>query len=325
IAKSIKASHRAADLTQKLLTFAKGGEPIKKTADLGEIICDSAEFVMSGSDIALEFEVAEDLWAAEVDTGQISQVIQNLVINAVQAMSDGGTISVTVENIQFEVGEMPTLPLSPGAYIRISVRDQGHGIVPGIKQKVFDPFFTTRSEGSGLGLSVIHSIISKHDGHVAISSVPGKFTDFIVFLPALHGHRSNSKKDVIVETRKLQSGGRILVLDDEELICEVLSVFLQSQGYDVVTVNDGREAVAAYRQEKFFLVILDLTIPGGLGGRETIKLLREYDPAVKAVVSSGYANDPVMAKYEDYGFCGCLNKPYIFEDLLQLIIRIQSQ
>ena len=325
IAKSIKASHRAADLTQKLLTFAKGGEPIKKTADLGEIIRDSAEFVMSGSNIALEVEVAEDLWAVEVDTGQISQVIQNLVINAVQAMSDGGTISVTVENIQFEVGEMPPLPLSPGAYIRISVKDQGHGIAPGIKQKVFDPFFTTRPEGSGLGLSVIHSIISKHDGHVAISSVPGKFTDFIVFLPALHGHRSNSKKDVIIETHKLQSGGRILVMDDEGLICEILSGFLQDQGYDVVTVNDGREAVEAYRQEKFFLVILDLTIPGGLGGRETIKLLREYDPAVKAVVSSGYANDPVMAEYEKYGFCGCLNKPYIFKDLLQLIGRIQSQ
>jgi nitrogen-specific signal transduction histidine kinase/CheY-like chemotaxis protein len=325
IDKSIKASHRAADLTQKLLTFAKGGEPIKKTADLGEIIRDSAEFVMSGSNIALDVEVAEDLWAAEVDTGQISQVIQNLVINAVQAMPDGGTISVKVDNVQFEVDEMPPLPLSPGAYVRISVKDQGHGIAPDIRQKVFDPFFTTRPEGSGLGLSVIHSIISKHEGHVAVSSVPGKFTDFTVFLPALHGRRSNLRRDVIVEPRKSQSGGRILIMDDEELICEIMSGFLEDRGYDVVTVSDGRQVLEAYRQEKFSLVILDLTIPGGLGGRETVKLLREYDPDAKAVVSSGYANDPVMAEYEKYGFCGCLNKPYIFEDFLQLIDQIQNE
>ena len=324
IDKSIKASHRAADLTQKLLTFAKGGEPVKKTADLGEIIKDSAEFVMSGSNIALQVKVTEGLWAAEVDTGQISQVIQNLVINAVQAMPGGGSISVTADNVCFDADEMPPLPLAPGGYVRISVKDQGHGITPEIRQKVFDPFFTTRAEGSGLGLSVIHSIVSKHKGHVTLSSVPGKYTEFTVFLPALQEQRSRPGADVVIETRKSPAGDRILIMDDEELICEIMSGFLQDKGYEVVTVNDGQQALAAYRQKKFSLVILDLTIPGGMGGRETIKLLREYDPGVKAVVSSGYANDPVMGEYEKYGFCGCLNKPYIFAEFLQLIERIQS-
>lgn len=324
IEKSLKASRRAADLTQKLLTFAKGGEPIKKTEDLGEIIRDSAEFVMSGSNVALELEVSEELWAAEVDTGQISQVIQNLVINAVQAMPDGGTILIRSENFHLESSETPAVPLPPGAYVRISVKDQGHGIASELRQKIFDPFFTTRPEGSGLGLSVIHSIIRKHGGHVTVSSESGKYTDFTLFLPAL-GDRFQEPGSVAgMRLQPPRRSGRILVMDDEELICEILTGFLNGQGYEVVAVSDGREALKEYRQQKFSLVILDLTIPGGLGGRETIKLLKEYDPDVKAVVSSGYANDPLMAAYEKFGFCGCLNKPYILEDLLQLVDRIEA-
>jgi PAS domain S-box-containing protein len=324
IEKSLKASRRAADLTQKLLTFAKGGEPIKKTADLGEIIRDSAEFVMSGSNIALDFEFAEDLWAAEVDTGQISQVIQNLVINAVQAMEEGGTIFIRAENFQFRTRKMFSMPLPFGAYIKISVKDQGHGIPSELIPKVFDPFFTTRLEGSGLGLSVTHSIVSKHGGHVSVSSKSGEFTEFTVFLPALHEQSLKSGRIPQMQSQKQLRGGRILIMDDEDLICEILSGFLEDQGHTVVTVHDGQQVLKEYQRQEFSLVILDLTIPGGMGGQETIKLLKEYDPDVKAIVSSGYANDPMMADCAKYGFCGCLNKPYILEDLLQLINRIHA-
>jgi len=322
IDKSLKAAQRAADLTQKLLTFAKGGEPVKKTADLGEIIRDSAEFVMSGSNIALDFEVADDLCAAEVDTGQISQVIQNLVINAIQAMPDGGTITVRVENFKFESREQFSIPLPFGTYIKISVRDHGLGITSGIIQKVFDPFFTTRTEGSGLGLSVVHSIVSKHGGHVAVYSEPGEITEFIVFLPALNDCFAKPGLIPPIQSQTPLQCGHILIMDDDELICEILSGFLEDQGHIVVTVHHGEDVLKEYKRQKFSLVILDLTIPGGMGGRETIKLLREYDPSVKAIVSSGYANDPMMSEYSKYGFYGCLNKPYILEDLLQLVNRI---
>ncbi|MCK5916148.1 MAG: response regulator, partial [Deltaproteobacteria bacterium] len=176
----------------------------------------------------------------------------------------------------------------------------------------------------GLGLSVIHSIVRKHGGHVTVSSEPGKYTDFTIFLPALGDRFQESGSVVGMRLQPPQRSGRILVMDDEELICEILSGFLKGLGYEVVTVSDGREALKEYRQQKFSLVILDLTIPGGLGGRETIKLLKNYDPEVKAVVSSGYANDPLMAAYEKFGFCGCLNKPYILDDLLQLVDRIEA-
>ncbi|MCD6534833.1 MAG: PAS domain S-box protein [Deltaproteobacteria bacterium] len=319
--KALKASRRAADLTQKLLTFAKGGEPIKEMAEIGEIIKDSAEFSLLGSKIALSLEIPENLWAAEVDSGQISQVIQNLVINAVHAMPKGGTISISGENVDLGSAQTASLPIKPGSYVKISVRDQGCGISKELQEKIFDPFFTTKKEGSGLGLSVIHSIVNKHDGYIGVQSEPGCFTEFTFYLPSL-GVVFISQAKAVPESVLPISASRILVMDDEEVVRETITEILTTFGYEVEVVSDGQQALEKYREQEFALVIMDLTIPGGLGGRETIKLLKEFDPQVKAVVSSGYANDPVVAEYEKYGFCGFLNKPYIIEDLLQLLKKV---
>ena len=319
--KALKASRRAADLTQKLLTFAKGGEPIKETAAIGEIIKDSAEFSLTGSKIALSLEIPEDLWAAEVDAGQISQVIQNLVINAVHAMPEGGTISICAENVEIIFEQTVSLPIKPGPYVKVLVRDQGGGIAEGLRDKIFDPFFTTKKEGSGLGLSVIHSIVNKHEGYVGVQSEPGRFTEFTIFLPAL-GVVMGEKEGMVPGVEPLVSGSCILIMDDEEVVREIITELLNAFGYEVVAVSDGRQVLEKYRQQEFALVIMDLTVPGGMGGCETIKLLKEFDPQVKAVVSTGYANDPVVAEYEKYGFCGFLNKPYIIEDLLQLLKNV---
>ncbi|MCD6429625.1 MAG: PAS domain S-box protein, partial [Deltaproteobacteria bacterium] len=208
--KALKATRRAADLTHKLLTFAKGGEPIKETASVGEIIIDSAEFSLLGSKIALSLEISEDLWSAEVDAGQISQVIQNLVINAVHAMPEGGTITICGENVDLDSAQTASLPLKPGPYVKISVTDQGCGIVEDLRDKIFDPFFTTKKEGSGLGLSVIHSIINKHDGYVSVQSEPGRFTEFTIFLPAL-GVVLKGKKETLSERESSLPKSRILV------------------------------------------------------------------------------------------------------------------
>ncbi|MCK5680087.1 response regulator, partial [bacterium] len=322
--KAMKASRRAADLTQKLLTFAKGGEPIKEAAKLNEIIRDSAEFSLLGSKIALYFEIPDDLWVAEVDSGQISQVIQNLVINAVHSMPEGGTISIRAENIDSGSTKTATLPLKPGAYVKISVRDQGCGIADELREKIFDPFFTTKKEGSGLGLSVTHSIVKKHGGYVGVQSDLGCFTEFSIFLPAL-GTALKTQKKVSPSRATSTSASRILVMDDEVVVREIITELLTTFNYEVEVASDGQQALEKYREQKFDLVIMDLTIPGGLGGRKTIELLKEFDPQVKAIVSSGYANDPVVAEYKKYGFCGFINKPYIIEDLLELIKKVLSE
>ncbi len=321
LTKAFNASRRAADLTQRLLTFAKGGEPIKSAAAIDEIIKDSAEFPLLGSKISLSLSLPENLWDAEVDAGQISQVIQNLVINSVQAMPDGGTIFINCKNIDANSPELTGLPLKPGPYIKISVRDQGCGIDPELHEKIFDPFFTTKSEGSGLGLSVIHSIIKKHNGYISIQSQPDLFTKFNIFLPAL-GIISEKPQKTINKTEPPVVTSRILVMDDEKLVREILADILTTVGYEVVTVSDGQQALEIYQQQKFAAVIMDLTIPGSMGGRETIEFLKDFDPQVKAIVSSGYANDPIIFEYEKYGFCGFLNKPYIVEDLLKLLKRV---
>jgi PAS domain S-box-containing protein len=321
LTKALNASRRAADLTQKLLTFAKGGEPIKAAAAIGEIIKDSAEFPLLGSKTSLSLSLPENLWGAEVDAGQISQVIQNLVINSVQAMPAGGTIFISCRNIKANSPELTGLPLKPGPYIKISVRDQGCGIDSELHEKIFDPFFTTKSEGSGLGLSVIHSIIKKHNGYIGVQSQPDIFTEFNIFLPAL-GIISEKPLKTIVRTEPATVAGRILIMDDEELVREILAEILTTVGYEVVAVSDGQQALDIYQQQKFAAVIMDLTIPGGMGGQETIEFLKDFDPQVKAIVSSGYANDPIIAEYEKYGFCGFLNKPYIVEDLLKLLKRV---
>ncbi len=310
-----KATLRARDLTQQLLTFAKGGAPIKTSGSVRELVKDSASFMLSGSNVTHEIIAPDELWPVEMDEGQISQVIQNVVKNGEQAMPDGGTITIRMENVSVAADD--PVPLPAGRYVRISISDQGVGIIPKHLAKVFDPYFSTKQEGSGLGLAASYSIVKNHDGLITVESTPASGTTFHVYLPA-SGKKPVPKKKT---QQKLQrSGEKILVMDDDPDVLAVAENMLNLMGYKTGTASDGTEAVQLFtkaRQEgqPFDGIILDLTIPGGMGGLETMKQLSRLDPEVKAVVSSGYANDPVMADFEEHGFSGVIAKPYTMEKL----------
>jgi PAS domain S-box-containing protein len=322
LAESEKASLRAKDLTQQLLTFARGGAPIKETASIVELIKDSVSFVLSGSNVKCEFSIPNDLWMVEIDEGQMSQVINNLIINAQQAMPEGGIIDVSAENMT--VGSEHGLPLKGGRYVKIAIKDHGIGIPKEHLQKIFDPYFTTKQKGSGLGLATSYSIVRKHDGHITVDSELGAGTTFTIYLPASEKEIPTSKDK---EEESLLGKGRILVMDDEEVVRGVACEMLRRIGYEVEFARDGTEAIELYKRAResgqpFDAVILDLTVPGGIGGKEAIKRLLEIDPRVKAIVSSGYSNDPVMAKFREYGFRGVIAKPYKIEELSGVLRRI---
>lgn len=316
-----KAAVRAKDLTQQLLTFSKGGAPLKKTISIAELIKDSAQFALRGSKSACEFSILPDLWPVEADEGQISQVINNLVINAHQAMLGSGTIQVAAENVK--IPEKSFLPLKAGEYVKISIKDHGMGIPEENIQRIFDPYFTTKDKGNGFGLSTSYSIVKNHKGHITLESRLGIGTTFYVYLPA-------SPKDVPIkkkEKRPITGQGKILVMDDEEIIRTVLGKMLGRLGYAVEFARDGEEAVRIYKNaqesgQPFDAAIIDLTIPGAMGGKETIKRLSEIDPGIRAIVSSGYSNDPIMAEFRKYGFCGVVSKPYTIGELSQILYRI---
>lgn len=316
-----RASYRASDLTQQLLTFSRGGAPIKKTLALGGLIRDAATFSLRGSHSRCEMVFPEDLLPVEADEGQLNQVINNLVINAVQAMPEGGTIRISCENT--ELGADSGLPLPAGKYVKVSISDRGVGIPPEHLKKVFDPYFTTKEKGSGLGLATSYSIIKRHDGHITVESQPGA-TTFSFFLPV---SVADVHPEPVVEHRSMRGAGRVLVVDDEAMIREVAAKILVSQGYEVESASDGQMALVHYAKARqqgrpFDVVILDLTIPGGLGGRETIKKLLEIDPQARAIVSSGYSNDPIMARFSEYGFKGVAAKPYTIKTLSQAVYDV---
>lgn len=318
-----KAALRARDLTQQLLTFAKGGAPIKTEASLTGVIQEATGFAVRGTKAVCEYDWAEDLWLAEVDKGQLGQVLQNLVINAVHAMPQGGAIRLAARNLTVNPGE---LPLTPGKYALITVRDQGLGIPPEHLVKIFDPYFTTKQSGSGLGLAVVYSIIANHAGHITVESELGKGTLFSIYLPST-GNRSPAEKPAEATPAPITGQGKILIMDDEELIRNVSSAMLRQLGYEPHTAHDGQEAITLYLQAQkeghpFDLVIMDLTVPGGMGGKEAMAHLRQLDPQIKAVVSSGYANDPIMARFREYGFCGVAPKPFGLPDLSKLLQMI---
>ena len=305
-----KGSMRARDLTQQLLTFSKGGSPIKKATSVAELLKESAGFALTGSNVKPEFTISSNLWTVEVDEGQINQVFNNLVINADQAMPEGGRLFIIAENAIIKADEK--LPLQPGRYIRITLKDEGIGIPKMHLSKIFDPYFTTKAKGSGIGLTTVYSIIKNHGGLVTVDSELGVGTSFYIYLPA-------STKKIEYEDnfkiKDLTGKGRILIMDDEETVREVAGQMLIMLGYEVDYAVDGREAIEKYRQAmggsgRFDAVIMDLTVPGGMGGKETIKELLKIDPEVTAVVSSGYSNDPVMASFKDYGFKAVVAKPY---------------
>lgn len=318
-----KACIRAKDLTQQLLTFSRGGAPIKKVlTSLGELIKDTASFAVSGSKVRCEFAVDKELWPVEIDEGQISQVMNNLVINADQAMPYGGVIKIKIENASARNGE--NISLTEERYLKISIEDNGVGIGKEYLPRVFDPYFTTKQKGSGLGLATVYSIIKNHDGHIEVESELGVGTKFTIYLPATKGEEAKNGEEREIVAK---GAGRVLVMDDEESVREVAGEMLRHLGYEVDYAGNGIEAIQKYNILKengqtFDVVIIDLTIPGGMGGKEAMERLLDIDPRVNAIVSSGYSNDPVMAEYDSYGFKGVVCKPYRIEELGKTVQQV---
>lgn len=317
-----KASLRAKGLAQQLLIFSKGESLIKKAAPILDIIKDSANFALSGSNVGYELSISDDLWSVEIDEDQMNQVFNNLIINARQAIPEGGTIKITAENIiiEREIREYG-MQLQSGNHLKISIEDNGVGIPEKHLQKIFDPYFTSKQAGNGLGLATTYSIIKKHGGLITVDSRPGVGTIFYIYLPA---SRKDTRKKEDAKERIIPGRGKILVMDDEEDIRYVTKQMLVSIGYQVDLAKNGVEAINAYLNaiedgKPFSAVIIDLTIQGGKGGKETIKELLEIDPNIKAIVSSGYPDNPVMTNYKKYGFKDVMAKPYKIEKLSKIL------
>jgi two-component system, cell cycle sensor histidine kinase and response regulator CckA len=315
-----KASHRAAAMANQLLTFARGGAPVKRPVSVARLVEESLLLSLNGTNVRSVVDIPASVHAIEVDEGQLSQAFNNIIINAVQAMPAGGTITVRAENVIMSSSKCATTPKSE--FVRISFSDQGEGIPKSILSKIFDPYFTTKPTGTGLGLASVHSIIQKHGGVISLDSEPGKGTTFTICLPCTG--ETPEVSDTI--SRKLTPGGqgcgRILVMDDEEVIREFARESLEFLGYQVTTCANGEDAVNGYRVayeagEPFFSVILDLTVPDGMGGVEAAQQILAFDPSAKLIVSSGYSYDPIMTGYRQYGFCAAVNKPYKVDQLDQ--------
>jgi len=318
-----KALALSVKLTNQLLTFAKGGKPVKRTIDLLPLIESAAKFALSGSRSEYRLAADESLWQVEADEGQIGQVIQNIVLNADQAMPAGGCVEISARNVR---GPVDDLPQRDGdQWVQIEIRDSGSGIPQHYLSKIFDPYFTTKEKGSGLGLATSYSIIKNHNGLIEVSSEIGKGTSFVIHLPAAGRVRRESVevRAPAVVAAPMRSM-RILVMDDEPVIRDVAGVLLRSLGHEVASAAHGAEAVEAYREAQrsgtpFHLVILDLTIRGGMGGMATMKKLLEIDPGVNAIVSSGYSDDDAIANFREFGFLAFLKKPYDVEELQAVV------
>ena len=289
-----------------------------------ELLYESVGFALHGANVRAEFHIARDLWPVDIDEGQINQVLHNVVLNAVHAMPAGGTIRVRAENVVLGAGE--ALPLPAGRYITVAVQDTGVGIPRDLLPNVFDPDATTKEQGSGLGLATAYAVMRKHDGHMTVESQEGVGTTVRIYQPASSQALAPLTAAPLCPP-PLVGSGRILVMDDEEMICELLQALLASLGYGLVCVRDGTQAGAVYQQAQatgqgFAAVILDHTIPGGVGGVDTMTRLRAVDPHVKALISSGYANGPVMARWAEYGFRGVIPKPYTIEKLQEALVRL---
>jgi len=316
------AAQRIRILTQQLLTFSKGGAPVRRTTSIDGLIRDSVQFVLSGSNVDSRVEVDPGLRPADVDAGQIRQVIEHLVLNAVQAMPDGGTVRVAARNTT--PSEISGLPVRTGEFVRIEVSDEGVGIPPDAIDRIFDPFFTTKEDGRGLGLATSYAIVQKHDGHIGVRPRQGGGTEFTVYLPVGAPNELRLEESAPAAAKQ---GCRFLVMDDDDLVRDAIGVMLRDLGHAAEFVPDGDSAIQAYRAamrrgDPFDAVLLDLTIRGGYGGEEAMRRLTEIDPHAVGIVSSGYSDSPVMAESHRYGFKDCIAKPFRREDLRSVLDRV---
>jgi len=316
-----KASIRAKELTQQLLTFSKGGEPVKEVASLDNVIRDSANFILLGDKVACIYDIPEDLCLVDIDKGQMSQVIQNIVLNAGHAMPEGGTIFISCQNLADDKEE--AFPFAPdGRFVKISIQDSGIGMQENITEKIFDPYFTTKHGGSGLGLAISQSIINKHHGHITVESTPGVGSTFTIYLPC--SKETKTWQQDSSTANAVSAPLKVLIMDDEEIVRDVAREMLLLLGHEAVLSADGDEAVELYKEslgsdQPFDLAIMDLTIPGGMGGAEAVQKIRNLDADAKVMVSSGYSNDPIMANCKAYGFCAAIVKPYQLQELARII------
>lgn len=313
------AGLRAQKLTQQLLTFSRGGEPVKRVARLERVIRESVDFAMSGSPVAVIYRFADNVLPVEVDEGQISQVFHNLAINAVHAMPGGGNLDISMRNAD-PAHLRP--PMSGRSCVEIIVADQGVGIPREHLSKVFDPYFTTRENGKGLGLTSVYTIIKRHDGHIRLESETGVGTTFYIYLPASSASPEPGEKPEKKSRANMQ--GRILLMDDEAIIRQVAGDILRSLGYQVDMAEHGMQALEMFQKEfdagrPYDLVIMDLTIPGGMGGKEATQILLSRFPQAKILVSSGYSTDPAMSEYQKYGFLGVISKPYRIAEMAAIL------
>jgi len=329
LAKPLQAAEdavlRARDLTQELLTFAKGGAPVRRVLAVQPLLESSAGLMLHGSPCRLDLQVADDVWSVEADPTQLGQVVQNLVLNAVQAMPDGGEITVAAANATVDDGS--ALPLSPGGYVELSVQDRGTGIDAEALPRVFDPYFTTKEQGTGLGLATVYSVVRRHGGHSTITSTLGQGTRVQVFLPASDQEPAPTPAGSDAPASAMH--GRVLVVDDEPAIRHMVKMLLGELGFQTEVAEDGATGLERYAERRrsdkpFDVVVVDLTVPGGMGGKEMIAKLLELDPEARAIVSSGYSNDPVMSDYESFGFRGVVAKPYRTKELANVLHRVLS-
>ncbi|MFI5166852.1 MAG: ATP-binding protein [Thermoanaerobaculales bacterium] len=313
---------RAKHLTGQLLTFSKGGAPIRAVSDVAALIRESASLVHAGSRSRCECRLDGGLWLAEVDPGQIRQVISSVVINADQAMPDGGHIVIHAQNLR--IGAAGPLPLAPGPYLKVTVSDTGPGIPADIRDRVFDPYFTTKPTGTGLGLTTAYGIVKNHGGHIAVDATAEGGAEVTIYLPASPEATALAANSAATLR---PASGRLLVMDDESAIRGVYLQVLTELGYEAEAVPDGEQAVRRYLDalsdgHPFAAVITDLTVPGGMGGRETVAELRRHDPSVRAIVASGYSDDPVLADFGRFGFAAALTKPFTMDELARTLAKL---
>lgn len=317
------AIKRATLLTNQLLTFSKGGAPVCKTLNLQELMEKVVHFNLAGSPIKPQFDCCPELWPVNADHEQLDLVFSHLTANAHQAMAEGGHLRVRAENVVLGENSIPSL--SAGSYVCIHVADTGEGIAAEHLPRIFDPYFSPQKNGKGLGLATVYSIIHRHGGMISVSSQPGQGTRFTLYLPATPlESQASVVTDVCCEKCSKRENAHILLMDDEEPICLATGEMLEELGHRVTIAHHGQEAIAAFQRAHkagtpFDLVIMDLTIPGGMGGKDAIGEILKIDAKARVMVSSGYADNPVMANYQEYGFCGVIAKPYSFEKLAKVL------